>query len=129
MVYTGVYRDNTHAHTETWNTLLQIGDMVHRHRQKKKDTEAHKQGDIIYTGIYRDIEHTCTDKRHGTQAQTRDMAHKQGDMIYTGTYRDMEHTVTYRDMESTCTNRRRGTQAQTKGKMIYRRTNKETWYT
>ena len=57
------------------------------------------------------------------------MAHKQGDMIYTGTYRDMEHTVTYRDMESTCTNRRRGTQAQTKGKMIYRRTNKETWYT
>ena len=57
------------------------------------------------------------------------MAHKQGDMIYTGTYRDMEHTVTYRDMESTCTNRRRGTQAQTKGKMIYRHTNKETWYT
>ena len=76
MVYTGVYRDNTHAHTETWNTLLQIGDMVHRHRQKKKDTEAHKQGDIIYTGIYRDIEHTCTDKRHGTQAQTRDMVHR-----------------------------------------------------
>ena len=75
-LYTGVYRDNTHAHTETWNTLLQIGDMVHRHRQKKKDTEAHKQGDIIYTGIYRDIEHTCTNKRHGTQAQTRDMVHR-----------------------------------------------------
>ena len=88
--------------------------MVHRHRQEtwytgtdKRKTnyaKAHKQGDMIYTSTYRDMEHT-------------------------GTYRDMEHTVTYRDMEPTCTNRRHGTQAQTKGKMIYRHTDKETWYT
>ena len=70
--------------------------MVHRHRQETR-----------YTG---------TDKRQGTQAQTKGKndakAHKQGDMIYTGIYRDMEHTFTYRDMKTTCSNRRHGTQAQ-----------------
>ena len=44
--------------------------MVHRHRQETR-----------YTG---------TDKRQGTQAQTKGKndakAHKQGDMIYTGIY-------------------------------------------
>ena len=95
--------------------------MVHRQRHKKNDTKAHQQGDKIYNGIYRDIKHTCTNKRHGIQAQTRDMehrhrqetrytgtdkrhgtqaqtkgkndakAHKQGDMIYTGLYRHGTH--------------------------------------
>ena len=70
--YTQEYTEtwNTHVHTETWNTLAQTRDMVHSHKQKETDTKAHKQGDMIYTGIYRVIEHTCTNKRHGTQAQT-----------------------------------------------------------
>ena len=58
--------------------------MVHRHRCKDEDIKAHQQGDKIYTGIYRDIIQTCTNKRHGIQAQTGDMVHRhrqKGDMM------------------------------------------------
>ena len=76
--------------------------------------------------------YTGTDKRHGTQAQTRDMVHrhrkkekndakayKQGDMIYIGTYRDMEHTFTCKDMEPTYTNK----------ETQYTQAHAETWNT
>ena len=107
------------AYTETSNTLVQTRDMVYRLRQETWNTG--------------------TDKRHGTQAQTKGKndakAHKQGDMIYTATYRDMEHTFTNRDMKTTYSNSRHGTQAQTrdmvhrhrqKVKMKQKLTNKET---
>ena len=35
------YRDLINMQRETWNTLAQTGDMVHRPTLRKKDTQAH----------------------------------------------------------------------------------------